>query len=291
MTEMKRRCDTNAPTLEAPISSPQGLKLDTRIPVTREPSSSTNTVTGHSTSKLIRNMVGSALIGGAIAGGALYGHFTGWKNPFAEDQGKPASSASSEPTTDKTPAYSAKKKEIKNAQDLGNALQALGIEVTEKDFESCPKNPHMRFLILQITQLNNDGTVEYKWLPVFKRVTPIHPFKISSFNEDGTSSETSQDEFIISVKIDNSHLINSPLDFEGFQPAASLTNPNDPSIRFVYYDPHNKKHPQLLSQIGFKWGRSVLGARSFHIPKIEKVSEDAGSEEYDTGLEENEPVE
>jgi len=132
-----------------------------------------------------------------------------------------------------------------------------------------------------VSRIGENGEMEYEWVPATSRVNVIKHYTYADASNPHTEARIRlQTDYIIAVYIDNDYLANAELDFKGYQPVASTRLEEDERVRYVLYDSSKKVQKGQLSQIGFKSGNKALGTRSFDIPRIKKVQDDAGITEY-----------
>lgn len=208
----------------------------------------------------IAALLSAAVIGTGTAGTGAYAYIT-QQGPFAPEEPQ----EKNEPVVNTVEKTNTERHEIpdevKNNQDLQNALESQNIFADAVDFNYPTEKPqlHARVLNLKLNpELDGASGPGYEWIPVRNRVT-----------------ELNQKEIIIAVKVVNRYVMEdaqSLLHPKGFSYRAKTVDPKDPSVTYFYYNCADKENPNMLAQIGLQDPtnpRKLLWARSFDIPACE----------------------
>ncbi len=231
-------------TTELDLTPPSGVK-------------SPKNVRQNSRGKIVA-LLSAALIGTGAAGAGVYAYIN--KKPATEQQKQKSEPVDN--TVEKTRTERPEiPDEVRNNQDLQNALESQNIFADGADFDFPTEKPqlHARALNLKLNpELDGASGPGYEWIPIRNRVT-----------------ELDQKEIIIAVKVVNRYAMEdaqSLIHPRGFSYRARTVDPKDPSVTYFYYNCADKENPNILAQIGLQDPtnpKKLLWARSFDIPACE----------------------
>lgn len=233
-------------TTELDLTPPSGVKTPKKI----KQSSRAN----------IAAILSAAVIGAGVASTGTYAYITR-QGPFAPEQQQRNSAPKTNKLDIDKPQTPSVPKEVKNEEDLKNALESENISADDSDFNYPTEQPqlHARALNLKLNpELDGASGPGYEWIPIKNRIT-----------------ELDQKDIIIAVKVVNRYVMEdaqSLLHPKGFTYRAKTVDPKNPNITYFYYNCADKENPSILAQIGLQDPtnpRKLLWARSFDIPACE----------------------